>query len=405
MVIWSPVSWGQLRSRSVTGSLNTISDMKNFQGSNSVYNLQSYGASAYQYGGQSYNNVLNLSNSYGSSSSRSRLSTGFSYGSFGLSPGISSGGFSTRLSSPFSSSSLNLTPQSWRNSLNSAAFGSGLRSMPSIYGPEQVMMPMMNDLNPIILLAEELKAENSYERAWAISSQEAIKPFMDKKLLVPNPEKTMAVAVESFGQESVNGNVNTTPITTDRLGLTTSQGEVYTAQQISMARNYIRNNKFDQALNCYQAARSVDPKNTNALIGIALCHIMTGKMQAGGLNIKFLAEQEPNFWESQPDFIAIFGISSSDLRPSINQVEPEVDQYLNRYQASDSKETAENLKLAYLAKMFLAWLKDDRAGMLAGIQAAADATPLDAPVQKLCRSIAGCQAGNDLELKPMEPIR
>jgi tetratricopeptide (TPR) repeat protein len=267
------------------------------------------------------------------------------------------------------------------------------------------MQPLMNGQDPIILLPGKTKRQNSYEGEWEISAKKAVKPFMEKSLLAPNLDKTRAVAEGNSGIEPEDASLRNTAITTERLGLTTSQGEVYMAQQISLARNYVRSKKFDQALNCYQAARSVDPKDTNALIGIALCHILTGKMQAGGLNVRFLAERNPNFWAVQPDYMAIFGISASELRQSIDPVEPEVEQYLSRYQASDSKETAENLKLANLAKMFLAWLKDDRAGMEAGIKAAAEASPLDAPVQKLCRGIAGCSAKKNITLAPMEPIQ
>jgi tetratricopeptide (TPR) repeat protein len=371
--------------------MNSISNLRSFYGSG-IDNLQSYGSTAYQNRGQSYNNVLNVSSGYGGAR-RGRLSTGF--GAVGL---------SSSLTSPYNRDSLNLSLQSYRNGNAAQALGSDLRSMPSINGPEQVMLPLMNDMDPIILLPGEANSRDAYERQWEISAQEAIKPFEDRSLLMPNLQRTAPLDVEAEAEANQDP-LRRTSVTTESLGLTTSQGEVYTAQQISLARNYIRDKKFDQALNCYQAARSVNQKNTNTLVGIALCHIMTGKMQAGGLNVKFLAEQDPTFWQTSPDFMAIFGVSSAEIRQSIAQVEPEVDQYLSRYNVSDSKETAENLKLAHLSKMFLAWLKGDQAGMRTGIQAAADASPLDAPVQKLCRGIVGCQAAkSDLKLEPIEPL-
>jgi hypothetical protein len=148
----------------------------------------------------------------------------------------------------------------------------------------------------------------------------------------------------------------------------------------------------------------VDATNTNALVGTIFCHIMTTKLLAGGLNVLALSKQDPNFWQKTPDYTAAFGMSEAQVVEAVTSMEPAIERYMDTYKVQDSKEVAENIRLVHLSKMFLAWLKGDRLGMQANIEAAAQATPLDAEVQRLCRNIAGSEEQKEIKVQPLKPM-
>jgi hypothetical protein len=387
--------FGNLRSSSFNPTAG-FRDLKTFYGSG--VNHFSGGTSGFKSSYASQNDLLQSSTGSSLSGGKGRYSSGgTNFGSVSLSSsnrGISGGGMSQSSNRLWSG-----------GSGSSSAWNLGARSLPGMGVGAGATGGLFGGADPIILLPEEEDSiENSYRREWEESAQAAICPFQEKKLQRPNLDTEITTNSEAGNSEDLQDPFYNSFMQTEKLGLTTSQGSLYTAQQISMARKYVRQGKFDQALNCYQAARSVDPKNVNALIGISLSHILTGKLQAGGLSVSFMAERYPEFWKESPDFMATFGAPASEILNRIALVEPEIDQYLSTYRARDSREMADNIRLANLSKMFLAWLKSDEAGMKADIQAAAEATPLDAQVQRLCRDMVGFEPRAALKFQPLEPL-
>ncbi|MFA5864190.1 MAG: tetratricopeptide repeat protein [Phycisphaerae bacterium] len=218
------------------------------------------------------------------------------------------------------------------------------------------------------------RSADFYEARNRESDIEAFKPFVDNGLL-RSSKGTLPIQTQDIKLNSIS------------TATTTAQGAFYAAQQISRARNYIRQGMYEQALNCYQAARDIDEKNTNSLIGIIYCHIMSGKFQVGGLCVLRLFEQSPDFWRQEPDFIAIFSVSRFDIVKKTLEVEPEIDRLFKLYHVNDGNQVSEDLKQVYLSKTFIAWLKGDSESMKINITAAAKMAPLDGSVQQLYRGL------------------
>ncbi len=309
--------------------------------------------------------------------------------------------------SPFGSRSQSLFGSGIPSLANSGMFtGQGKVGFGNIRNPNLPSIDALSvssvsgEADPVILLPNQ-GGSSAYADSWSISRSPAIEPFRDTRLYIPKSVIKTGQSTAAAGEAD-----DLTPsLKTELADVTTQQGDLYTAQQISRARSYIRQRQFDQALNCYQAARSVNSRNTNSLIGIILCHIMRGKLQAGGLNVLYLANQEPDFWKQRPDFVAIFGIQEDEMVRFIRDYEPEIENYMSEYKPQDSRETAESLKLVYLSKMFLSWLKDDPEGMKVQITNAAEAAPLDAQVQQLFRTITNTSDKQEIKLHPIKPMQ
>jgi len=289
---------------------------------------------------------------------------------------------------------------------NSAKGGQGLMNAntQSPYNADLGTPLPFSGKDSVILLPKKLGADRfdvckAYETECTEAGQNAIKPFADKGLQRPNPHPSKVVNSYDAPMGTIGVDLDQQPG-----GGTTAQGALYTAQQIGRARDYIRQEKYDQALNCYQAARTIDSKNMNSLIGVIFCYIMSGKYQAGGLCVSHLAQDSPDFWRQEADFNAVFGVPGPDIIKRMEVVEPELNRLLNLYQAKDSKQLAEDLKLEYLSKMFLAWLRADQDGIKTSISSAAEIAPMDAPVQQLFHRITGKKKQEELKLEPLKPI-
>ncbi|NLE29339.1 MAG: hypothetical protein GX629_06710 [Phycisphaerae bacterium] len=378
------VGWGQvssgLRSRSSNSSLNTIGSLRTFYGSG-ISNLNSYGGkfSAKQTPNSS---LLQPSGSYGGSNTLGKP-RGLNFGGgIGLSP-LNRGGLGGQASTHTS------------NIFNNPRFSGGASywnlSNESVLG----------DLQSESVILLPMTSQEVSQQQWQVSAEQAIKPFDDKKLHKPAPRVQQESSSENI--EGVSEPMFI-PAGAESVKIIDDSGRLYVAQQLSMARGFTRRGQYDQAINSYQAARTVDSTNTNALIGTIFCHIMTNKLLAGGLNVLALSNQDPDFWQGTPDFAAALGISESQVHQAISSIEPEIEKYMDIYRAQDSKEVAENIRLVYLSKMFLSWLKGDPHGMTIHIEAAAQATPLDAEVQRLCRGIAGCEQQQDIKFVPIKPL-
>ncbi len=304
------------------------------------------------------------------------------------------------------------------NRLNNPAEGSLFRGGASFTGGQNTgnlnsMAPFNADIttplpfsgNSGVILLPKKPGEESYdickiyELNCSSAGQAAVRPYMEKGLLRPNPHPSKVLDPQEAPMEMATGNFETQPS-----GGTTAQGALFAAQQISRAREYIRQEKYDQALNCYQTARTIDSKNTNFLVGIIFCYIMTGKYQAGGVCVSHLSEENPDFWRQEADFTAVFGVPGPEIAKRMDGAEPELDRLLSLYQAKDSKKIAEEMKQEYLSKLFLAWLRGDREGVKAQITAAAEAAPLDPPVQQLYYRITGKEKQEELKLTPIKPL-
>jgi hypothetical protein len=386
-ISWAQSVSGGLRSKSSNSSLNTISDLKTFN-PGGVSNLATYGGTYKS--GQTANNALLQSRNYSNSGRSLGSPRGMNFGGgLGLS---SSSGSQYGSGSSFSSSA------SYNPGYNRGA-GSWNLSNQSNYqptSPTSITLDMLMGSSPIILLPRTVQEQK--QESWQISTEQAIKPFDDKKLQRPSvnakSSDSATVATEALVPDTEKS------IMIDK----EDQSRLYTAQQLSLARNFVRQEQYDQALNNYQAARTVDSSNTNALVGIIFCHIMTNKLLAGGLNVLALAKLDPNFWQNKPNYTASLGMSESQVKDAIVHIEPAIREYMDNYKAQDGKEVAGNIRLVHLSKMFLAWLAGDRSGMQTNIEAAVRATPLDAAVQKLCRGISSCESREEIKMAPIKPI-
>jgi hypothetical protein len=240
-----------------------------------------------------------------------------------------------------------------------------------------------------------------FQAQCALSGQEALKPVMERQLQRP---RMTGIAIKPGLENDTQSPLMDMDFSSQPSSQTTPQGSLYVAQQISRARDMIREKKYDLAINYYQAAQAIDSRNASALIGTTLCHIMTGKFQAGGLGVVRLAEEVPDFWMQPPNFTAVFGVAGTDLTRQFEDLEPQIDKQLRIYRPEDGKQIAEELKFVYLSRMFVAWVKQDFEGMKVNIQAAAQAVPLDIPVQQLCHRMTGTGEKDAIKFKPLKPI-
>jgi len=273
----------------------------------------------------------------------------------------------------------------------------------SVFDPRSSPLPYSGgDLIPLI--PKELDVGDAFQMACAASAEAAIKPFVEERLQRPTP-KGSSSGPATVGKASLAyDTAQDIDLGFDTTGVTTTKGSLFTAQQLSKARDLLRRKMYIPALNCFKAARAIDTKNKNALIGMIYCHIMSGRFQVGGLAILELAQDDPDFWLQQPDFHAIFGVTSSELSQRLYDVEPQMEQVLTLYRPEDGKQVAEDIKLAYLSKMYIAWLRDDRNAVKEYATLAAQAVPLDAPVQQLYQRISGQAERKGVVLTPIKPM-
>jgi hypothetical protein len=131
---------------------------------------------------------------------------------------------------------------------------------------------------------------------------------------------------------------------------------------------------------------------------------MNGRYQVAGLDVLELTQKSPDFWLREPDFFAIFNLPGPEITSRILDIEPQVNKTLSLYRPEDGKQVAEDLKHAYLAKMFIAWLKGEPEEIKANITLAAQAVPLDAPVQQLYRRVTGEATKMEFTLTPIKPL-
>ena len=112
----------------------------------------------------------------------------------------------------------------------------------------------------------------------------------------------------------------------------------------------------------------------------------------------------PDFWRQEADLPRFSGFLVIEIAKRMDEAEPELDRLICLYQAKDSKKFADEMKLEYLSKLFLAWLRGDREGIKATLSAAAEIVPLDPPVQQLFHRITGKEKQEELKLEPIKPI-
>ena len=273
-------------------------------------------------------------------------------------------------------------------------------SQPNIEN-EVISIPYAGGLSSVVLIPDSGNICQTDRLACMLSSQEALKPLVGDKLLRPNLNAPKPKdADELLPPPDISDEYNIAELP----GSSMSQSMIYVAQQISQARNYIRKQQYSEALTCYQAASSVDARNKNAIIGTIYSHIMCGKFQAGGQSILRLISLYPDFWRTTPDFIAIFGVPATTIVEKSSEAEPDIDYYISLCKGDNSKTARRGLKLAYLAKMFLAWLADDAELMKKNIELSAQADPYDPLVQKLYRDMTGKRSQKQLQIKSIKPL-
>ncbi len=322
--------------------------------------------------------------------------------------GLGSGKYSSRSTAlNFANPSLRVMQTPVSNGAYKFGLTSGINSNINMNAPSEintalpaVSLPYGGGLNSIVLIPDTDDICQTDKLACMISSQEALKPFMGKKLLRPN----LDMPLPKNKNKSIEEHTADEFLTSDNMGDNISQSSVYVAQQFSQARNYMRKKQYSEALTCYQAANSIDAKNENAIIGTIYSHIMCGKLQAGGEAVLRLARLNSHFWKERPDFIAIFGMPAVTIVDWSSQAEPDIDYYISLCKGDNTKIARRGLKLAYLAKMFLAWLADNDKLMKQYITSAAKAAPYDPVVQRLYRDITGKKQQRELQLKTIKPL-
>ncbi len=263
--------------------------------------------------------------------------------------------------------------------------------------PMDVNIPFAGGMNTIVLLPSQADFCQRNKLACELAAEAAVKPVVGDALQRPNlnapkPKGYFPPAVDYLKDD-------------DRVSSTTYQSTLYVAQQISRARQYIRKRQYEQALTCYRAASGMDAKNVSSLVGSIYSIIMCGKFQAGGLLVLKLSGIDQNFWTKPPDFIAIFGESKNVIVTNGLNAEPDIDYYINLCRAENSKYAKEGMKLAYLSKMFLAWLSGNKTEMIRHITSAAKIAKYDPKVQRIYRKITGKEELRQLNLKPMKAVQ
>lgn len=382
---WCQSGFGGLRSRHTGGSLTSYRVGGSFTGSS----LSSFMADSQQFrsSANSYRDLRSNRETY-SNSLRSGVGGLPRFGasspqSRGL---LAPGGLSQVGMSAFPGSVGWGGPGSYSAILNSGAVG------------EAPLIQMGNAASPA---GETIDPCREFQMQCVASGEEALRPIMEKYLQRPS---LAAGAAASSEAASDTASVMSAGYAVQAAGTTTPQGALFIAQQMSRARDYIRQGKYDQAINFYQAAQTIDSRNINAIIGTTYCHIMTGKFQAGGLGVLALVREAPDFWIQPPDYGAVVGITAATVAQRFEEIEPLIDRVFRIYRPEDGKQVAEDLKLAYLSRMFMAWLKGDDQGVRTNILAAARAAPLDAPVQQLSQRITGTGDKEQIQLKPIKPV-
>jgi hypothetical protein len=413
----------------LTASLSyaqTLSDFRGFQGTNNMSNAtirtgfrgNSFGlgySSGFSRSVNPMNSALqaNLGN-YGAASPR-RTGMGSSYltnpgltstvnrsssSTGGLSP-LGGYGNSLSLTNPYRSSNLYASGANTGQPASSSNILTGLSPL----NQENQIAPFYSGLeSPILIPDQKADITETYQREWMVSAQQAVAPVQISTL--NKPTKIEGVSPPDFLIRTEESSNTTASLAgnPEVVGSTTLQGSYFSAQQIAKARTFIRQNQYQNALACYMSVQTVDPKNINALVGTIFCHLMSNRLLSGGLNVLRLSELEPNFWQQQPDFNAVFGQKQDQIVRRLQEVEPEIDIFLSIHGADTNNETADAVKKIYLAKMIIAWFKDDTQTMKTSITDAMKASPLDQNVYQLYASISGKPIQETTKLEPIKPI-
>jgi len=281
------------------------------------------------------------------------------------------------------SSGINLPASSTSNPL----FPQGLLPFPSIGNEGIILLPQT-----------PMEACNAYLQECQAYNQEAFKPYVEAHLQRPTLNATPVQPAPTGRPEQVSM-FTTSPDELDPLGSTTVKGSLYAAQQIARARDAVRKGQFDEALDCYQAAKTIDARNTSALVGIPYCYIMTAKFQAGGLAVLRLADQRPEFWQKPPEFNAVFGAPEATIIANLPNMETRLENLIKLYGVGSGKAVSEEVKLVFLSRMFVAWLRGDLDRMKESLREAVRYAPLDASVQELYAQVTGQKAKERITLK------
>jgi len=343
------------------------------------------------------------------SSAYSLPSSSYRGGSLGVQGLPGTNGSSSRYyntPSPSSFGSLSLSGGTGYRGSNSGSFANSLEAFSAssynapVFNPNDSFFSKSGgDIIPLAPTAPSVT--EAFELARAASALEATKPFVEKELQRPAKNQSTTRPVSDLTRD-IEGRDDI--FSSDSNGITTNKGALITAQQISKARDMVRQKMYIQAFNFYKAARTVDQKNVNSLIGMIYCQIMNGRFQVAGLEVLQLAQDSPAFWVMEPNFNAVFSIPGDEIARRFLDVEPRIDTILSFYRPEEEKSLAEDMKLICLSKMFIAWLKQDQEGIRTSAELAAKLAPLDAPIQQLYHKIIGKSQNQEFTLTPIKPM-
>jgi hypothetical protein len=186
-------------------------------------------------------------------------------------------------------------------------------------------------------------------------------------------------------------------------GARTYQTSLYATRQLDLARKYIEQKHYEQALVSYQAVKALASDSVDAMIGTIYCRLMAGRFQTAGLEVLRLARTEPKFWLHKPDFMIVFGVPSDRIVSSLEKTEQELDQLIASYESHEEGASKELVAYACLGKLYLGWLSGREDVIRDAIEKAGKCAPFDENIQSLYRKITGRETPK-LDIQQLRPV-
>jgi len=177
----------------------------------------------------------------------------------------------------------------------------------------------------------------------------------------------------------------------------------YAARQLAQARGYLREKKYEQALVCYRGATNLDRSCREGVIGAIYCQMLAGRYQSAGAGVLRLARVWQDFWKGKVDYSATFGVGAEVIKRQLSDAETEIDDFIIIHEGSAPGRGSHSVALAYLSKLFIAWVMDRQDLVRKNIELAAKSSPFHPAIQGLYRRITGKEK-REIEVQPLGPV-
>ena len=314
---------------------------------------------------------------------------------------------------PFGSGGLSLGPSPLGASYSRTLGRGGLMS-PGALGLYSSVLPAMQPFafqpGEVFLLPQGQKGDLCEEdlASCVISGQDTLRPIMPTELQttdVTNTVPTEKLRPEVLEEMPSSGAAANTAGYLENGAMKTYRTGLFAARQMVVARGYIGQKLYEQALMSYEAAENLDSRSANPVVGTVFCLLMTGRYRASGGKVLRLARVSPEFWKEPVEYAAVFGVPREQILNSLSQIEGQIDDFIAAHDPTDPTARAqEHVMLAHLSKLYIAWLKQDPASIQQTIERASKASPFHREVQALYRKITGKDVGEGVELKDLSPV-